>query len=221
MNNVCYIVLRKFSNRKIFRGDSMQENKKTVKVVIVVAIMCILVIGYYAYLSEKTARDKRNKTLTEKQQLLTQDLDNEYPHSPRDVVQMFSKMTSCVYNERLENEDLENMVAQMRKMYAQALVTDANNTQEKQVAKLKEEMEQYEANDKITNYVLSEVSQVEYDTVEGQECALVDAVYTVRQGNKYPKVARSYVLVKEENDRWKILGWKESTTTENQQEDSE
>ena len=68
--------------------------------------------------------------------------------------------------------------------------------------------------DKITNYVLSEVSQVEYGTVDGNYSALVDATYTLRKENRYPKILNSYVLIQDEQENWKILGWQENALNE-------
>ena len=197
----------------------MKENKKNARTIIIVAVMCLLVTGYYAYLSDKTAKDKQNQQLTEKEELLIYDLDNDYPHSPRDVVKLYSRMMCCVYNERLQDEDLDAMVEQMRKLYATELVSDASNTKENQISSLTKEIQEFEDNDKITNYVLSEVSQVEYGTVEGNYSALVDATYTLRKGNQYPKILNSYVLVQDEQENWKILGWQESALNTEAAED--
>ena len=192
----------------------MEENKKTIRTVVIVAIMCLLVISYYAYLSDKTAKDKQNQQLTEKEELLLYDLDNDYPHSPRDVVKLYSRMMTCVYNERLQDEDLDAMVEQMRKLYAEELVSDADNTKENQISKLSDEIKEFVDQDKITNYVLSEVSQVEYGTVDGNYSALVDATYTLRKENRYPKILNSYVLIQDEQENWKILGWQENALNE-------
>ena len=187
----------------------MNENKNMIRTIVIVAVMCLLVIGYYAYLSDKTVKEKQNKQLTEKEELLLYDLDQDYPHSPRDVIKLYSRMMTCLYNERLEDDDLNAMVDQMRKLYAEELVSDEGNTKEQQISKLNDEIQEFEENDKITNYVLSEVSQTEYGMVDGNYSALVEATYTLRKGNQYPKILNSYVLIQEEDENWRILGWKE------------
>lgn len=186
----------------------MAENKKTIRTVIVVVFLCILALGYYAYLSDKNAKKQKEVQLTEKDELLLWDLNKDYPHSPNDVVKLYSRMISCIYNDRLEGKDLEKMVKQMRLLYDDSFAEETGNSEEEQISNLEQELAGYGKNDhKITNYTVGELSQVEYGKVDGRQTACVDAVYTLRMDNEYSKEPQIYILVQDEDENWKILGW--------------
>lgn len=195
--------------------------KKNAKTVILVVILCALVLGYYTYLSNKHAKERQDYKLTQTQELLTYDLKNDYPHSPRDVVKLYNRMLSCIYEKKLSGKDLDKMVDQMRRLYSDKLLNDSENTKEKQLAALEKELETHKKEDyKITNCILSEASQVEYGNVGEDKCAVVDATYTIREKNDFNKSSQSYILVQDEDKNWKILGWedtkKESNTEKNE-----
>lgn len=191
----------------------MTENKKTIRTIIIVVLMCILVLGYYAYLSDKNARKQQAEQLTEKDELLLYDLDKDYPYAPTDVVKLYSRMISCVYNERLEGKDLKEMVAQMRRLYADEFANESGNAEENQIANLEKELSGYGDKDhKFTNYTIAEMSQIEYGEVDGKKTALVDAVYTIRLDNEYSKESQVYVLIQDKDENWKILGWQGNAT---------
>ncbi len=188
------------------------NQKKTIKIIIGVLLMCVLVLCYYAYLSEKKLKEKETVELTEIDQLLLQNLDEDYPHSPRDVVNLYSRMITCVYNEKMEGEELTKMVKQMRKLYADEFANDAANSEKQQINGIKKELEDHpdENDQKITNYVLQEASQVDIKDVDGEKTALVEATYTIRYGNDFSKVPQVYLLVQNSDEQWKILGWQKN-----------
>lgn len=192
-------------------------NKKMAKTVAMVVVMCLLALGYYAYLSERNFKKQQEENLTEVDELLLMDLDNdkEYPHEVRDVVKLYSRMITCVYGRELADDgDLKKMVKQMQKLYADELKKDPNNSVDNQTNALQAELDGYGENDhKITTYVIAENSQVEYATVDDQKSAAIDVEYTMRSGNNYPKNTVTYILVQDENEHWKILGWQEQDPT--------
>ena len=57
--------------------------------------------------------------------------------------------------------------------------------------------------------MLAENSEVEYSTVDNQSYASMKCIYYLKDEKGTSKVEEIYVLRKDENDRWKILGWKE------------
>jgi hypothetical protein len=61
---------------------------------------------------------------------------------------------------------------------------------------------------KVYKVMLEENSEVEYSTVDGQSYASINCVYYLKDEKGTSKVEETYILREDENDRWKILGWK-------------
>ena len=186
------------------------NESKMVKTVVLVIFIGILLLGGYAYVSQRNVKNLKNHELKEVDRLLLYDLEKEYPHSPRDVVKLYSEMLSCVYNQKLEDDNLKGIVRQMRKMYAKEFAEDINNTEQNQINELQKEIEESGKDDhKITSYKIMESSQIEYGEVDGKQAAMVDVTYTLRYGNDYPKQPQTYILIQDEEEHWKILGWQD------------
>lgn len=186
------------------------NESKMVKTVVLVIFIGILLLGMYAYVSQRNVKSIKNHELEEVDRLLLYDFEKEYPHSPRDVVKLYSEMLSCVYNQKLEDDNLKGIVRQMRKMYAKEFAEDINNTEQNQINELQKEIEESGKDDhKITSYKIMESSQIEYGEVDGKQAAMVDVTYTLRYGNDYPKQPQTYILIQDEEEHWKILGWQD------------
>ena len=186
------------------------NESKMVKTVVLVIFIGILLLGGYAYVSQRNVKNLKNHELKEVDRLLLYDLEKEYPHSPRDVVKLYSEMLSCVYNQKLKDDNLKGIVRQMRKMYAKEFAEDINNTEQNQINELQKEIEESGKDDhKITSYKIMESSQIEYGEVDGKQAAMVDVTYTLRYGNEYPKQPQTYILIQDEEEHWKILGWQD------------
>ena len=48
-------------------------------------------------------------------------------------------------------------------------------------------------------------NDVNYQTIDGDECAYVTASYFISEGKEYDRTNQMYVLRKDENGKWKIL----------------
>ena len=55
--------------------------------------------------------------------------------------------------------------------------------------------------------ISKETNEVTYKTVNGQECAYVDVSYFVQEKKNANKASQTYVLRKDANGNWKILGF--------------
>lgn len=190
----------------------MSKKAKTVRVVVAVAVLCGLVLAYYAYLSDRQTKRINDTKLTEQDELMLMNLDgSDYPKDPVQVCDLYSRFLKCIYNEKLSGDALSDMVTQMRKLYADKFAGNEGNSKNQQVDSITSELSGSGKNEKrITNYTVGELSQVEYGTVDGNKSAMCDVNYTVRNDNNYSRLTESYVLIQDEKQRWKILGWQEN-----------
>ena len=60
------------------------------------------------------------------------------------------------------------------------------------------------------SYTLSELSQVQFHDIEGEEMARLNVVFSLKTKKSYPKLTEQFILRKE-NDQWKIVGWTKTT----------
>lgn len=181
--------------------------KKYAKI-IGISILCIaLIVGYYYYLSHRDKKDVENNTkVGEVQEVLLKDLDKDYPPTPREVVKFYNRILTCYYNEEYDEDQFEALAEQARKLMDQELLN--NNPKDIYLSSLKAEVEQYkERKQTLADTTVSSSSEVEFKTVDGQECAYVTASYFSKEGNSYTRTYEEYVLRKDADKNWKILGY--------------
>ncbi len=179
----------------------MKKNLRTIIIVVLCAGLCI---GYYYYLSN---RDKGKETnLTEVEQVITKDLDKSYPKTAREVVKFYNRILKCYYNEEHTEKELEQLTEQARKLMDQEL--QEKNPEDTYLTAVKADIKSYADEDKtITSYTIDSTNEVTYKTVNGQECAYVDVSYFVQEKKNANKASQTYVLRKDANGNWKILGF--------------
>ena len=108
------------------------------KGLIIVIILVLLVAGYYYYLSHRTVDEPEEVTISQAQDLLLRDLNRNYPPSPKDVVKYFFDITSCLYNEKLSEADVEALAMKVQELYDDELI--ANNPKDEYLTELKSEI---------------------------------------------------------------------------------
>jgi ketosteroid isomerase-like protein len=54
---------------------------------------------------------------------------------------------------------------------------------------------------------VSDTNDVQYQTVDGDECAYVTASYFINENKKYSRTYQTFVLRKDDDGNWKILTW--------------
>ena len=179
----------------------MKKNLRTIIVVVICAALCI---GYYYYL---TNRDKgKEENLTEVEQVITKDLDKSYPKTAREVVKFYNRILKCYYNEEHTDKQLEQLAKQARALMDKEL--QEKNPEKEYLAAVKLDVETYKEKEKvITSLAMDTTNEMEYKKVNGDECAYVDVSYFVTEGGKSSRAAQTYILRKDADGKWKILGF--------------
>ncbi len=179
--------------------------KKKVIVGVVAAVAVVLVLGGFFFLNRRAAASGEERMeLSEVQKVLTRDLSSEYPKTPREVVKFYNRIITCFYNEEYTDEDLESLGDQARSLLDEELL--ANNPRDQYLSDLRAEIEDYHDNKRtIANSTVCSSNEVEYEEVDGRECAYVSVAYFVEEGNSYLDTYETYVLRKDGDGNWKIL----------------
>lgn len=180
---------------------------KGAKGLILAVIMILLVVGYYAYLSNKTSGEKEEVIqLTATQEALSRNLEKNYPPSPKEVLKYYSDLTIAFYNEEHDNEEVIALAKKARELYDAEL--QANQTEEQYIRMLAEDIDKYKEEKKtVSSYSVSSSVDVEYYTRDGFDWAKLSCIYTLRIGTELGSTQENFLLRKDDEGHWKIYGW--------------
>ena len=183
--------------------------KKYGRTIIVIAVLVALGLGYYYYLANndtgKDATDIAADT-SEVSVLISKDIMANYPESPKDVVNLYARITKAYYDTSLTNEQIEALGKQARLMFDDELKntqTDADFYE-----KLKEDIGNYNSTKtRISSYVIQSAANTKYSTFKDRQYASIALVYYLRQGDKLIDSPTKFTLRKDDDGHWKILFW--------------
>lgn len=183
--------------------------KKYGRTIIVIAVLVALGLGYYYYLANKdTGKDATDiaADTSEVSVLISKDIMANYPESPKDVVNLYARITKAYYNTSLTDEQIEALGKQARLMFDDELKntqTDADFYE-----KLKEDIGNYNSTKtRISSYVIQSAAKTKYSTFKDRQYASIALVYYLRQGDKLIDSPTKFTLRKDDDGHWKILFW--------------
>ena len=183
--------------------------KKYGRTIIVIAVLVALGLVYYYYLANKdTGKDATDiaADTSEVSVLISKDIMANYPESPKDVVNLYARLTKAYYDTSLTNEQIEALGKQARLMFDDELKntqTDADFYE-----KLKEDIGNYNSTKtRISSYVIQSAAKTKYSTFKDRQYASIALVYYLRQGDKLIDSPTKFTLRKDDDGHWKILFW--------------
>ena len=185
-----------------------QSRGTNVKKVIILGVLSALIIGVFAFLANRRSPASLNETpkLSAVQQLLARNLNSSYPPTPKEVVKLYSEYTSCFYSETYTDEELEALAIKSRELLDDELV--ANQTDAQFLLSLKEDIEKWKSEGRsISSYSIASAADVEYDTFDGYEWARLSCYYSMRVGTNILPVREVFLLRKDFEGHWRIVGW--------------
>lgn len=190
----------------------------TAIVLIIVAVVLVFVVkSFYGILTGENNKQDEGKR-SEVQKLLDKNLDDSYPATEREVMKVYSRIMKAMYSGECSEETIEKLFVQMRKLYDEELL--AENPYDKHYKELKSELETYDKEKKkIVNYAVADGENVEKGEYKGHEQALVDVTLSVKEDGDWQHVTQEFVLRKDDDGRWKILGWYQVETQEAEEEE--
>lgn len=176
------------------------------KGMIIVIVLIALIIGYYYHLSNREKPAEENIEISAADEILLQNLEKNYPPSPKEVVKFYLEVTKCMYNEKLTEEEVEKLGIRIQEIYDDELVQ--NKPQEEYLKDLKCEILAFQEGDcSIVNYGTSSSTDVDYFSEDGYSFARLYGTFYMRVGKKMSSLEQIFLLRKDENGHWKIYGW--------------
>jgi len=171
---------------------------------IVVVCVALLVGGFTFWMNRNGDASSENVELTKVQQLITKDLEKNYPSTPREVVKTYNEIITCFYNEEYTEKELEALVEQTLILMDEELA--AINPKDKYLQKVKAEILEFAAAERtIMRYNLPSSNEIQFQTVDGRECAYIETSYLLKEKTALNKTFQTYVVRKDDNGDWKIL----------------
>lgn len=183
--------------------------KNIIKYVIIGIVLAVLIVSYFIYLQKNPATSKTNDTSTQMSELdkvLAKDFSKDYPSTPREVVKWYNWILMLYYSEELDEGELDSLTSQAMALFDMDLIE--NNPKEIYMTSVKAEIDDYK--DKGRKLVTADVADSEdvvYETVRGDDMAYIVGHYFVKENTSYSDTYQKYVLRKDADGKWKILGY--------------
>ena len=172
--------------------------------------ICIVFFAYYLI----TLKVEKNKPedyvkLTMVQEVLSRDLQTNYPQTPKEVLKYYSEITKCFYNEEYSEEELHALAMKAMELYDHDLAS--NQTEEEYLADLKSEIQSFKSNGySVSSYSTSSSTDVFYFEEDGFQFARLYCTYNMRMGTVIQPIEEIFLLRMDLQGHWKIYGWDES-----------
>lgn len=180
--------------------------KSTTKVTIIVICLIVALVGYYAYLSNQTKERKAEASLSEVQSVLSRDLKNDYPSTPKEVIKYYNEIIKCFYNEECTDDEIDDLGNKARELYDAELLEE--NELGEYMVRLRAEIKEYkDKKRRITSSTVAASTSVDYFSENGYDFARIMAGYNVMEGGVNYQIKHIYLLRRDENKKWKIYGW--------------
>lgn len=183
------------------------NNGAALKGGVVLVLLVVVMVGYYYYLSNRQQEKESSVAeMTVAQELISRNLETNYPPTPKEVIRYYSDITKCFYNEEYSDGELEQLADKARQLYDNDLVS--NNEWGQYMIELKRDIETYkEKSIRVSNYVIPASTDVDYFSEDGFEFARLYCTYTLSNGTVKQQVEEVFLLRKDEDKHWKIYGW--------------
>lgn len=184
-----------------------KKQKSMVGTGVFIAVMVVAMVAYFFYLTNKEkARREAKVEITPVQEVIMRNLDTNYPPTPREVVRYYSEITKCLYNEEYTDEELEQLVGQMNRLYDWQLL-EKNNNGDYMISLQSQIVDFNTKNLTISTYTVASSTDVDEYQVDDYSFARLHCIYTLRQNNYRQDLDQVFLLRKDEDGHWKIYGW--------------
>lgn len=186
--------------------------KKVLTAFILMVCIAAASITFYYFISktDDTETQVTTELGSETEKLTQKDLDTKYPATPSEVVKLYWRFNKCMYNTKMSDEEFEQLLEQLRKLYDEEFLAREENSWENMLANFKKDRDDYMDNDKvIAMYRIEPSSSGEYGTVDDKEYAIMMATIMVKQKAKRTSVVERFMCRLDKNGYWKILGWEQ------------
>ncbi len=186
---------------------------KTVLLMFLAAVVGISIFVVITRNGKNTNTTTEDQVLTEVQKITTIDLAKSYPKTPPTVVDLYARTMKVLYKQTYTDEEFDKMAAILAGIFDSEFLLNQSNWPDG----LKNEVDEKKKGDySITKYeVLTSDLQEKRDN--GEEISNVLAKINLRHGTSTTPYNYLFVLRKDSEGLWKIMGWTVSEITDEEQ----
>ena len=176
--------------------------------------MVFLAVFYFV------ANGKREDSMTKlsaTEATIQRDLSINYPQTPKAVVRYYAELSQCMYDPANSDEQIAEIARQSRDLFDDEL--KAQQTDEQYLASLKSTIAGFiNDNRRIVSFTVSPSSEVIYSKLDIGDVASLYCTYTMQKGSVSYSDPEHFLLRRDGDGRWKILGWQSTSVEEPQAE---
>ncbi len=184
------------------------RKRNPARFLIVFTVLAVAIVGLFFYVANRSnvIAEGKQKQMTPVQEILSRNLDTNYPPTPKEVLKFYSQITQAFYGEDYTDEELVKLAVLSRRLFDDELV--ANQTDEQYLAALRMDIASWK-NDKkvISSYSVSSSTDVQEYSYGGFEWAQLYCIYSIRMGTNVAPIQEHFLMRKDAAGHWKILGW--------------
>jgi len=180
--------------------------RSTITTVLIMAILALIIVILFQKFTNQEQSSSKETVKTEVQKLIDQDMSSHYPKTPREVLKTYLRITTCLYNEKLERSQFEGLADQMRMLFDEELLEQ--NQREEQLTDLSSEIEKVKKlNRKVNGYEIEQGSAVRFYTKDGVDYASLSCAIVTKDKQGYYTTKEKFIFRKDDHNNYKILGW--------------
>lgn len=173
----------------------------------------VLIVGIilvaFLFLGRKEDSTPAPGEMEEVDSILSRNLSEDYPATPREVVRLYGRIMKCLFAESYSDEEFSKLSDMLRELYDEELL--AKNPKEELELRLENEVKEYkDAYKEISHYVVESSSSAQTSRMEGQEYINLKVDFLIWEKGKYNKTYEEFTLRQAADGKWKILGWRQT-----------
>lgn len=180
--------------------------KKRIGTIAAILVLAVGIIALYWYI-DRADREEREPAGTVAEQVLARDLEKNYPPTPYAVAELYCDIVKGIYDKDTTEKQIETLVQMQLQLFDKEF-TELNPYETLLEATKTELSEAAEKKIVFAGYVVDRASNVEKWKYETIEYASIQLQFTTTGGSGRSTASRTLVMRRDEDKRYKILGWR-------------
>ena len=188
----------------------MKKTHRTILFTIIsMSILTVFIVWGFYTITKRGQSQNEAVPKTEVEKLIKKDIDGNYPGTPREVMKLYCRITKCMYNDEITDDQLEQLAIKLRLLFDDELLK--NNEKEAFLKNLSADVLTYHENEeRISSYEVQLNSDTEYGTIKNDKYATLKVSFLVQHTGKkksFTKTYEQFLLRQDGAKRWKIVHW--------------
>ena len=183
----------------------MKKKKIRNRIFGIIGVCAAIVIVYFAVIN--IPHKEQAVVMTDATKMLTEDFDNNYPQTPKEVVKAYAEISKCYYESDTTEDQIKSLAVMMRKLLDDDVI--ANQTFDAYYDSLKSDILTYrDAKKLISSYAVSASTDVKYSETDQGSLATLFCTFNMRADGRISPIKEQFILRKDDAGHWKILGFR-------------